>query len=110
MIYKIDLRIVLGDIVKLSKTHHKLKRGLEKACEKLEKDPKFGDLFGYLPSYLPPDCIRHCDVLGRKGFRLIYYWKTDGDTIYGLMLFQRKEEYNSVDWARVSRRIREVGI
>jgi len=110
MIYKIDLRIVSGDIAKLSKTHHKLGEGLKKACKKLENNPKLGELFGFLPSYIPPDCIRHCDILGRRGFRLIYYWKAGSDTIYGLMLFQRKEGYTSVDWAIISRRISDLNI
>ena len=89
--YNINLSLIEKDLKKSCRKHHQLKKELEEICQKLERNPKYGELMKYLPP-LFQNKIYKIEVLGSSGFRFIYYWE-EGKDITGLFLFSRKEGY-----------------
>lgn len=101
--YNVDLRWIEAELKKFCKKHHQLKQALEDELKELEKNPTRGELMKYLPLELQ-GCVRKLYIMGRNGFRLVYYWKTGELSIKALTIFQRKEEYN-LNWNDILRKI-----
>ncbi len=96
-LYSLNLSPIEDDLKKLLKTHHHLKKLFEETCQELEKNPRHGRVFEYLPPAWQGVILR-CEIGGKNGFRLVYYWRDGDKIIHLLLIFQRKDEYPSIPY------------